>query len=181
MRHLDGKSKSSCVITSERFFFWFCLALVDFLRQLSGWRGFSLRQLMAGGQDGRATSELSLFDIRGPAEILAIVRRPWQGNRAGDVNVGRLGVMKDPWPLRISSYVSGASRWSQHRDWPWTDYMYTNARILRISAGTAGHLKATWSHRAGRCWIINLTSGQSSHISHLPLPSIGGKPQALPR
>lgn len=75
---------------------------------------------MAGGQDGRATSELSLFDMRGPAEILAIVRQPWQGNRAVDVNVGRLGVTKDPWPLRILGYVSGASRWSR----PWTDYMY---------------------------------------------------------
>lgn len=35
----------------------------------------------------------------------------------------------------------------------------------RISAGIAGHLKAAWSHRAGRCWIINLTACQSSHIS----------------
>jgi hypothetical protein len=61
---------------------------------------------MAGGQDSRATSELFLNDMPEPAEILAIVRRSWQGHRRVDVNVGRLGMMKDPWPLRILSYVS---------------------------------------------------------------------------
>lgn len=75
---------------------------------------------MAGGQDGRATSALSLNDIQGSTEILNIVLRTWQSNRGVNVkvNVSRLSMMKDPWPLRIFElriWVHHA--WSQHHSW----------------------------------------------------------------
>lgn len=73
-----------------------------------GW--FSLRQLMAGGQDGRATSLLSLNDIQRSRNTWHCVTDMAEQQRSEcgcECKPFGHDMMKDPWPLRILNYVSG--------------------------------------------------------------------------